>query len=399
MVRDEFPGLAVEFDGRQLVYLDSASTAQKPRAVLDAVQRALTRAANIHRGVHRLSEENTLAYEGVRAKAAHVLGVRDPTEIVFTRGTTESINLVAQSWARTELRSGDQILLTELEHHSNIVPWQWVARSTGAELVVVPVEEDGSVQLAAFEARLNPNTRLVAISHVSNALGTVLEVASMVRSARAVGALTLVDGAQAVPHLHIDLNDLGCDFYTFSGHKMYGPTGAGVLWARRELLERMPPYQGGGDMIAEVRFEETTYNAVPHKFEAGTPDIVAVLGLGAALDWWTGFDQQTVHDHEERVYRCLVESLRDLRGIRMLGPAPSAVGAVSFLVDDLHPHDVGTALDAYGIAVRTGHHCAQPLMERFGVDGTVRASLGIYNDEGDVAALVSALERVRQVLA
>jgi cysteine desulfurase/selenocysteine lyase len=396
--REDFPALTLSVNGRPLVYLDSASTTQKPQVVLDAVQQAMLRAANIHRGVHRLSEENTEAYESVRTLVQRLLDAPHPDEVVFTRGTTEAINLVAHGWARRHLGPGDEVLLTELEHHSNIVPWQQAARATGATLRVVPIEEEGRITAERVRAHITDRTRLVAFSHVSNAIGTILPAKEIVAAARDVGACTLIDGAQAVPHLPVSVRELGCDFYCFSGHKMYGPTGAGVLWARMARLESMDPFQGGGDMIAEVHFDHTTYNDIPHRFEAGTPDVVGVIGLGAAIDWWLDLDHAAMAREEDETFRALREGLDAMDGIRVLGPDTDATAAVSFLLEGVHPHDVGTALDAEGVAVRTGMHCTQPLMRRLDVPGTVRASIGVYNDRRDVNALLTGLESVKNRL-
>ena len=397
-IRAQFPAFARVIHGQPLVYLDSASTTQKPRAVIEAMTRALEATANIHRGVHTLSVEATEAYERVRAKAARLLGASDPREIIFTRGTTEALNLVAQSYGRQNVGPGDEIIVTELEHHSNLVPWQMLAAERGAKLRVLPIDARGDVELGRLEELLNQRTRIVAVAHVSNSLGTVLPVAEIARRARAAGAITVVDGAQAVPHGPVDVAALGCDFYAFSGHKLYGPTGAGVLWGRRALLEAMPPWQGGGDMILSVTFEETTYNDVPHKFEAGTPDILSVIGMGAAIDWFLSLDPARVAAREAELLAYATEIIGDVPGVRLVGTAAHKAAVVSFNVGDLHPHDIGTALDLEGVAVRTGHHCTQPVMDHFGIDATVRASLGIYTTEDDLDRLGAALRKARATL-
>ncbi len=397
-LRAEFPAFARQVNGRPLVYLDSASTTQKPRAVIDALVRSYEETANIHRGVHTLSVEATEAYEAVRGKAAALLGATDPQEIVFVRGTTEAMNLVAQSHGRANLRAGDEVLITELEHHSNLVPWQMLCAQTGATLRVLPIDDRGQVVLARLDELLTARTRIVALAHVSNSLGTVLPVAEIAARARAVGAVTVVDGAQAVAHRPVDVAALGCDFYAFSGHKLYGPTGSGVLWGRRALLEAMPPWQGGGDMILSVTFAETTYNDVPHRFEAGTPDINAVIGLGAAIDWLRAIGLDRIGDREAELLACATRVIGAIPDVHLVGTAEHKAGIVSFNLGDLHPHDVGTALDLEGVAVRTGHHCTQPVMQHFGIDATVRASLGVYSTEDDIDRLAAALEKARALL-
>jgi cysteine desulfurase/selenocysteine lyase len=397
-LRAQFPAFARRVNGQPLVYLDSASTTQKPRAVIDALVRSYEETANIHRGVHTLSVEATEAYEAVRGKAAGLLGADDAKEIVFVRGTTEAMNLVAQSYGKANVGAGDEVLITELEHHSNLVPWQMLCAQTGATLRVLPIDDRGQVELSRLDELLTARTRIVAVAHVSNSLGTVLPVAQIAARARAVGAVTVVDGAQAVAHMTVDVAALGCDFYAFSGHKLYGPTGSGVLWGRRALLEAMPPWQGGGDMILSVTFAETTYNDVPHRFEAGTPDITGVIGLGAAIDWLhaIGLDRIAAREAELLAYAtCVVGAIP---GVRLIGTAERKAGIVSFNLGELHPHDVGTALDLEGVAVRTGHHCTQPVMDHFGVDATVRASLGIYSTEGDIDRLAAALVKASALL-
>jgi cysteine desulfurase/selenocysteine lyase len=399
-VRDEFPIFSQRSRGRRLVFLDSAASAQKPRRVLDAMQAFYERDyANVHRGVYQLSERATAAFEAVREKVRVFLGASEAREVVFVRGTTEAINLVAQSFGRARVREGDEILVTQMEHHSNIVPWQMLCEEKGAHLRVAPVDDRGDLQLDALDALLGPRTRMLAVTHVSNTLGTVNPLREVVRMAHARGVPVLVDGAQAAPHLRIDVQQLGCDFYAFSGHKVFGPTGAGVLWGRAEHLEAMPPWQGGGDMILSVRFEKTLYREIPYRFEAGTPDIAAVVGLGAALDWLGEIDPAAAVAHEQDLLRHATEALVAVPGLRLIGTPRERAGVVSFVLDEAHPHDVGTILDHEGIAVRTGHHCTQPLMERFGVPATIRASFALYNEREDVEALLAGIARVREVFA
>lgn len=398
-IRAEFPAFARRVNGRPLVYLDSASTTQKPLAVIDAMRRASEATANIHRGVHALSVEATEAFEAVRAKVARKIGARDPDEIVFVRGTTEAINLVAQTYGRARLRPGDRVLVTELEHHSNLVPWQMLCREKGAVLDVLPIDDRGEVLLERLDALLARTPAIVAVSHVSNSLGTVLPVAAIAARAKAAGAVVLVDGAQALAHVKVDVEAIGCDFYALSGHKLYGPTGVGVLWGRRELLEQMPPWQGGGDMVVAVRFEESTYREVPHKFEAGTPDIVGAIGLGAAIDWLEAKGPDRIFAHERDLLAYATRTLEAIAHLRIIGTARDKAAVVSFAVGDLHPHDVGTALDLEGVAVRAGHHCAQPVMDHFGLPATLRASLGVYSDRKDIDALASGLERAVALLS
>ena len=399
-VRADFPILQREVRGKRLVFLDSAASAQKPRAVIDAMRDHYEQGyANIHRGVYHLSQVSTQAYEATRAKAARFLGAASEREVVFTRNATEGINLVAQTWGRANVGEGDEILVTQLEHHANIVPWQMLCEQTGASLRVVPIDDDGALGMDEFEKLLTPRTKLVGVSHVSNALGTINPVRHICERARANGSVVLVDGAQAAPHLAIDVQALGCDFYVITGHKLFGPTGVGVLYGRLELLEAMPPYQGGGDMIEQVTFEKTTYAPVPTKFEAGTPDINGVIGLGAAIDYVDalGLDAIAAHEHDLLVYA--TERLEAVEGLRIIGTAPEKAAVVSFVLDFAHSHDVGTILDQDGIAVRTGHHCAQPVMDRFGLAATARASFSIYNTRDDVDALVASLEKVRELFA
>lgn len=397
-IRREFPILRVPVRGERLVYLDNAATTQKPQSVIEREARYYFRQnANIHRGVHYLSVEATRAYDEVREKTRGFLGARDTREIIFLRGTTEAVNLVAQSYARPTLKPGDEILITHLEHHSNIVPWQMVCEQTGAVLRVAPIDDRGEVILEEWRRLLNARTRLAAFAHVSNALGTINPIREMTALAHATGAVVLVDGAQAAAHEAIDVGEIGCDFYTISGHKMYGPTGIGALYGRRELLEAMPPYQGGGDMIASVTFEGTVYNELPYKFEAGTPNIAGTIGLGSAIDYLQEKGLDRIASHEDSVLGYGTERLREMEGIRLMGTARHKAAILGFTVEGVHPHDVGTILDQQGVAVRAGHHCAQPVMERFGVAATVRASLALYNDRDDIDALVAGLHKVREL--
>ena len=378
-------------------YLDTAATAQKPRPVLDAIARGYGETyATVHRGVYQRSADMTLAFEAARRRVAAFIGAGSADEIVFTRGATEGINLVAQCWAGTQLKAGDRILLSMLEHHSNIVPWQMVAERVGAAIDVVPLTVDGRVDLDAMERMLRPEHKLVALAHVSNVLGSVLDVQRAAALAHGVGAKILIDGCQAVARLPVDVRALGCDFYVFSGHKLYGPTGIGVLWGRGELLEAMPPYQGGGSMIDRVTFERTTYAPPPGRFEAGTPHIVGVLGLHAAIDYVTAIGLDAIHAHETALVAATREGLGRLNSVTLFGPEDSA-GIVSFAIEGVHPHDIGTILDEERVAIRAGHHCAQPLMDRLGVPATARASFGVYNSRADVDALVRGLERVSRI--
>jgi cysteine desulfurase/selenocysteine lyase len=397
-VRKDFPILHQEVHGRPLVYLDSAATSQKPQVVIDALADYYARDnANVHRGVHRLSERATEAYEGARARIQRFFNAAHPREIIFVRGTTEGINLVAQTYGRRTVGPGDEVVITALEHHSNIVPWQMLCEEKGAVLRVVPIGDAGEVDVDAYERLLGGRTRLVAVAHVSNALGTVVPVKRMIEAAHRRGIAVLVDGAQAAPHLRVDVRDLDCDFYTFSGHKMYGPTGIGVLYGKTELLEAMPPFLGGGDMIKSVSFEKTVYNDLPYKFEAGTPDIAGAIGLGAALQYLEGLglDRIAAHEHALLVYG--TERLSSLPGLRLVGTAREKASVLSFLVEGVHAHDVGSILDREGIAVRTGHHCAMPVMTRFDIAATTRASLGLYNRAEDIDALMEGLARVREI--
>ncbi|MGA9582983.1 MAG: cysteine desulfurase [Allosphingosinicella sp.] len=378
-------------------YLDTAATAQKPKAVIEAIGRGYSETyATVHRGVYQRSSEMTLAFEAARRRVAAFIGAPSPNEIVFVRGATEGINLVAQSWGGANLKPGDRILLSMLEHHSNIVPWQLIAERTGAGIDVVPLTEDGRIDLDAMAAMLTERHRLVALAHVSNVLGSVLDSKRAATLAHGAGAKLMLDGCQAVPRMPVDVADLGCDFYVFSGHKLYGPTGIGVLWAREEILEGMPPWQGGGAMIDKVTFEKTSYAPPPARFEAGTPHVVGVLGLQAAIDYVEEIGLEAIDAHERALVREAREALSSLNSVRLFGPEDSA-GIVSFAIEGVHPHDIGTILDESRVAIRAGHHCAQPLMAHLGVDSTARASFGVYNGPGDVEALVRGLERVRRI--
>ncbi len=397
-VRADFPILATRVNGRPLVYLDSAASSQRPLAVIRAVEHYETHShANVHRGVHALSQAATAAFEGARERVRRFIGARSTREIIFTRGTTEGINLVAQAYARPRLKPGDEILISALEHHSNIVPWQMVCEQTGCALKVAPINRRGELEFEEFERLLSPRTRLVGVAHVSNALGTVLPVKRIIEAAHAHGALVLIDGAQAVPHTPVDVAALGADFYTFSSHKLYGPTGIGVLYGREALLEAMPPWQGGGDMILTVSFEKSTFNELPYKFEAGTPHISGAVGLAAALDYVEGLGLAAIAAHEERLLERATAELAQLPDIELIGTAAHKASVLSFTMKGVHPHDLGTILDAEGVAVRTGHHCAMPVMTFFGVPATARASFACYNNDADVTALVAALRRAREV--
>ncbi len=397
-LRAEFPVLRQQVHGKPLVFLDSAASSQKPQVVIDAERRCYEEYyANIHRGVHKLSQLSTEAYEGAREDVRRFLGAASTKEVVFTRGTTESVNLVAQTWGRRHVGPGDEVLITALEHHSNIVPWQMLCEERHAKLKVAPIDDRGAVLLDQFEKQLSVRTKLCAFAHVSNALGTVNPVKQMTAMAKKRGAVVLVDGAQALPRLPVDVQDLGCDFYAFSGHKAYGPSGIGVLWGRRELLEAMPPWQGGGDMILSVTFGKTLYNELPYKFEAGTPNIAGGIGLGAAIRWLESKGMERILAHEDAVLRYGTEALLKVPGLTLVGTAPEKAGVLSFVLEGIHPHDIGQVLDSEGVAIRTGHHCAQPVMDRYGIPATARASLGVYNTTEDLDALVRALHKVREM--
>ena len=397
-VRRDFPILDRSVNGRPLVYLDSGASSQRPVAVLRAVEEYETHShANIHRGVHALSQAATEAFEGARERVRRFVNARSTKEIIFVRGTTEAINLVAQSYARPRLKPGDEIIVSALEHHANIVPWQMICEQTGAVLKVAPINTRGEFLFDEYLKVLSPRTKIVAVAHVSNALGTILPVKKIVDAAHAQGAVVLVDGAQAVPHSHVDVRALGCDFYAFSGHKLYGPTGIGVLYGREELLQAMPPWQGGGDMILTVSFEKTTYNDLPAKFEAGTPNISGAIGLAAAMDYIESLGIDAIAAHEHHLVELASAELQKIPGIHLVGTAPNKASIVSFVMDGVHPHDLGTILDHEGVAVRTGHHCAMPLMTFLGLPATVRASFAVYNTDNDVKSLVAALGKAREV--
>ena len=399
-IRKDFPILHQEVHGKPLVYLDNAATTQKPQAVIDTLDAYYARDnANVHRGVHLLSERATEAYEAARVRIQRFLNAAHTREIIFVRGTTEGINLVAQTYGRRAVGPGDEIVITALEHHSNIVPWQILCEEKGAVLRVVPIDDAGEVDLRAYEALLGKRTRLVAFAHVSNALGTVLPVRRIIEAAHAHGAVVLIDGAQAVPHARVDVRALGADFYTFSSHKLYGPTGIGVLYGREELLAAMPPWQGGGDMILTVSFEQTTYNELPWKFEAGTPNISGAVGLAAAMDYVEDLGLDAIAVHEQGLLELATAELARLPDVELIGTAAHKASVLSFTLKGVHPHDLGTILDAEGVAVRTGHHCAMPVMTFFGVPATARASFACYNNRGDVASLVRALGKAREVFA
>ncbi|NOZ29988.1 MAG: cysteine desulfurase [Chloroflexi bacterium] len=400
-VRADFPILNVKIHGKPLVYLDNAASSQKPLQVLESMDRYYRELnANVHRGVHYLSEESTRRYEGARRRVARFINARSDKEIIWTRNATEAINLVAYSWGLANLKPGDEILVTEMEHHSNLVPWQIIAQRTGAKLRHLPINDQGYLRVDLLDRFLTERTRLFAFTAMSNVLGTINPVRELVEAAHAVGALTLVDGAQSVPHMPVDVQALGCDFLAFSGHKMCGPTGIGVLYGRRDLLEEMPPFMGGGDMIREVHLDHSKWNEVPWKFEAGTPAIAEAIGLGAAVDYLSDLGMENVQAHERALVRYAMERLQDVEGLRILGPRPEdRGGVVAFTLGDIHPHDIAAVLDSEGIAIRAGHHCAQPLHERYGIMATARASFYIYNTTQEVDRLAEGLERVREIFA
>ena len=396
--RRHFPILSRMIHGKPLVYLDNGASAQRAQSVIDAVDDyERHHHANIHRGVHTLSQEATAMYEGARDRVQRFINARSRSEVIFVRGTTEAINLVAQSYARPTLRAGDEILITHLEHHANIVPWQMVCEQTGAKLVVAPMDAQGEVHLEAIVSLMNARTKILACAHVSNALGTILPVRRIIAAAKARGIITLIDGAQAISHMAVDVQELGCDFYAFSGHKMYGPTGVGVLYGREQLLDRMPPWQGGGEMILQVTFAKTTYNALPNKFEAGTPNISGGIGLGAAVEFLSGLDLSAAHAHEDALLHHATATLNKVQGLRIVGTAPDKASLVSFVVAGVHPHDLGTILDEDGIAVRTGHHCAMPVMDFFKVPATARASFAFYNTFDEIDRLAAGIDRARKM--
>jgi cysteine desulfurase / selenocysteine lyase len=399
-IRQDFPILHQQVHGKPLVYLDNANTSQKPRLVLDALKKYYElENANIHRATHVLSERATHAYEGARVRVQKFINARESAEVILTTGCTDGLNLVAQSYARPRLKPGDEILVSWMEHHSNIVPWQIVCEQTGAVLKVVPITGSGELMLDEFDRLLGDRTRLVSIVHVSNALGTINPVETIIAKAHARGVPVLVDGAQAVPHLPVDVQALDCDFYAFSSHKMYGPTGSGALYGKRALLDAMPPYRGGGDMIASVTFEKTTYNTLPYKFEAGTPNIAGVVGFGAAVEYLSGFDMRAIAAHEHDLLEHATRDISEIPGVTVVGTAPHKAGVLSFVMDDIHPHDIGTVLDRDGVAIRTGQHCAQPIMDRFGVPATARASFAIYNTHDEIDTFIRAVRRVRDMFA
>ena len=399
-IRKDFPILAQQVHGKPLIYLDNAATSQKPKCVIEALTRFYQMDnANIHRGVHQLSERSTQSYEAARGKVQRFLNAASTREIIFVRGATEGINLVAQTYGRTHVSAGDEIVISAMEHHSNIVPWQMLCEEKGAVLRVIPINDRGEVEFDQFEKLLNHRTRLVAVSHVSNALGTINPVREIVKTAHGWNVPVLIDGAQAVPHMKVDVRSLDCDFYVFSGHKVFGPTGIGVLYGKEQLLEEMPPWQGGGDMIRSVTFEKTTYNDLPYKFEAGTPDIAGVIGLDAAIDYLDQIGMDAVAAHEHDLLEYGTRALESISGLRLIGTAREKAGVLSFVIDGVHPHDAGTILDREGVAVRAGHHCAQPVMDRFGVSATTRASLAFYNTKEDIDALVAGIQKVKEIFA
>ncbi len=398
-IREEFPILAQQVHGRPLVYLDNAATTQKPRAVLAAIQKYYAEDnANVHRGVHTLSGRATDAFEGARAKVQRFIGAPHSREIIFTRNATEGINLVAQTWGRAHVRAGDEVLISAIEHHSNIVPWQMLCGGTGAALRVIPVLDNGDLDMEAFAGLLGPRTKIVAVTALSNALGTVTPVAGIIRAAHAAGAVVLVDGAQAAYHMPVDVAALDCDFFVMTGHKLYGPTGIGVLYGKTALLEAMPPYQGGGDMISSVTFETSSWNVLPYKFEAGTPNIEGAIGLGAAVDYISAIGMDRIQAHEQDLLGYGTAALQAIPGLRLIGTSAKKASILSFVIDGVHPHDIGTIVDREGVAIRTGHHCAQPVMDRFGVPATARASLAVYNTRADIDRLVAAIHKVREVM-
>ena len=399
-IREDFPILNQKVHGKPLVYLDNAATSQKPKAVIDTlVEYYTTENSNVHRGVHYLSELATRDFEGTRTKVRKLLNAALDQEIIFVRGTTEGINLVANSYVKQHVGQGDEIVISAMEHHSNIVPWQIICQELGANLRVIPMNDSGELLLDEYEKLLNPKTRFVSIVYLSNSLGTINPLKKIVEMAHDRGVPVLVDGAQSTPYMPVDLQELGCDFYAFSGHKFFGPTGIGVLYGRAELLEEMPPYQGGGDMIKSVTFEKTIYNALPYKFEAGTPNIAGVIGLGAAVDYITGIGLDRIFEYEHELLKYGTTLLAEVDGLRLIGTAREKAGILSFVMDGVHPHDIGTVLDSDGIAIRTGHHCTQPVMERFGIPATARASLAFYNTKEEIDALINGIYRVKKLFA
>ena len=399
-VRADFPVLRQVVNGKPLVYLDNGATSQKPQSVIDELVRYYTTEnANVHRGVHTLSQNATEDYEGARAKVRRLLNAADDHEIIYTRGTTDSINMVAQSYGKQNIGPGDEIIVSNMEHHSNIVPWQMLCEEMGSVLRVVPIDESGDLLMDEYEQMLSPRTKLVSITHVSNALGTIVPVEQIISMAHAHGVPVMLDGAQAVPHMAVDVRNLDCDFYVFSGHKLFGPTGIGILYGKAEMLEAMPPVQGGGDMIKSVTFEKTIYNDLPYKFEAGTPNIAGAIGLGAAVDYVQSVGYEAFGSYEDELLDYGTKALESIGGLRIIGTSSHKAGILSFVIDNIHPHDIGTILDAEGVAIRTGHHCAQPVMQRFQIPATARASLAMYNTKEDIDALVRAIDRVIEVFS
>lgn len=397
-IRGDFPILKQKVHGKPFVYLDNAATAQKPQSVIDTLQRYyLTENSNVHRGVHSLSERATADYEGAREKVRRFLNASDAREILYVRGTTEGINLVAQSYGRKFIHKGDEVIISAMEHHSNIVPWQMLCEQSGAVLRVIPINHDGELLVEEYKRLLNERTKFVAVAHVSNALGTVNPVEQIVALAHSLNVPVLVDGAQAAPHMKVDVRELGCDFYAFSGHKLFGPTGIGILYGRADLLESMPPYQGGGDMISLVTFEKTHYNVLPYKFEAGTPHIAGAIGLGAAIDYVSGIGMEVVAAYDQELLGYATQALCAIKGLKIIGTAKDKTGVLSFILDGVHPHDIGTILDREGVAIRAGHHCAMPVMQRFGVPATARASFAFYNTKEEVDVLARAMLKVIEV--
>ena len=399
-IRNDFPILKQEIHGRPLVYLDSAATTQKPQVVIEAINRYYTEQnANVHRGVYHLSQLATREYEDARVKIQHLINAGETHEIIFTRSTTEGINLVANSYGRKFIHENDEIVISAMEHHSNIVPWQMLTEQTGAKLRVIPINDDGELLIEEFEKILNPRVRLVAVAHISNALGTINPVKRIIELAHSIDAPVLLDGAQGAPHMPVDVRDLDCDFYTFSGHKLYGPTGIGVLYGKSELLDAMPPFQGGGDMIASVTFEKTTYNVLPAKFEAGTPHIEGAIVLGVAADYLESIGLENISTYEHDLLNYATEVIGAIPGVRIIGTAREKAGVLSFTLKDIHPHDIGTILDQEGIAIRAGHHCAQPVMKRFGIPATARASFAFYNTREEVDALAEGIQKAMEIFS
>lgn len=398
-LRSEFPVLNVQVNNKPLVYLDNAATAQKPKAVIESLEEYYRNYnANIHRGIHSLAEKATAAYEATRTEVQHFLNAGSREEIIFTRGTTESVNLVAAAWGKQFLNEGDEVIISTMEHHSNIVPWQIICEEKKAILKAIPISDEGELDMDAYHQLLSPKTKMVAVTHISNSLGTINPVKEITKAAHKAGAVVLIDGAQSTPHMTINVQDLDCDFFAFSAHKVYGPTGAGVLYGKKALLEAMPPYQGGGEMIGEVTFEKTTYNELPYKFEAGTPNIADVIAFGATLSFLKSVDLKLIREHEKALLQYATEQIQSVGDIRLIGTAKQKAGVVSFLIEGAHPQDVGVLLDQQGIAVRTGHHCTQPLMDRFGIPGTVRASFAMYNTFEEVDRLVAGLQKAKKML-